>query len=665
MDSSTDKSAALSPLPLYHRAHPESMPAIYQRLRHTLRRRPRQSQQVNNAVVPRNRREQPQNANYPDDENDNQDGGRSSPPPLPVITDRGPLCPNRYGNKDVFRNSAMMEANKKDKTWLSPSMPGKLLPQDEYTGRSRLPKYDFVRYPPPANQPGNSHEPGSKPFQSRAATVRRKLATDYTSRNDERKILYGRERAENDLTVMYYVQPGYSQTPSVTALQQRLRSPRPADASDTINDLNSLYNSPLLPRGTGSEQHSASVEYLPTTPRPPTINEEDGHLHSLLHAYYMPDPSTFPHSITSPTIRTWNSALNTILHRETVDPNMKQQVMERVENNTTVNGYGEGQHFHVTTIEAGVVPNFSDLVAGSAFYHRTVADATLVPSANDELIDGPMEAEDVEREHQLSIETSRLQDFDFGFALPNGVSSPSFASLKTYITTSPSSLNKSTSPTTALLSRQSSSTDADVSNRLNALLTNVLSQSELSLLNGILATPPDTQTSSPVFLRLTHSLHALLFHLQDRTLYLEDNLLPQLGAALERKTYTIDVLSLEIRNLGDQITQLKATVDFSTSILAGCWMREYEMWRTLTGIREGRRRWWNLRRSRVPECVLSPDSGQKLSGRELDTMVLMAEQNVGVLREDVEDMVEKVEGCKRNFGAGSKVEVEEGSWRDV
>ncbi|EAT88490.2 hypothetical protein SNOG_04730 [Parastagonospora nodorum SN15] len=290
---------------------------------------------------------------------------------------------------------------------------------------------------------------------------------------------------------------------------------------------------------------------------------------------------------------------------------MKRQVRERVKDSNTTNGYGEGEHFHVAPVAAGLVPNFSYSVAGSAFYDRRVAEAPESPDPNDQVI-----------ENVVGGETP---------------------------------------------SRQPSSSDSIVSNHLNTLLLETLSKSQIDLLNAILTTPPNNPASTPTPFRLTHSLHALLLHLQDRILYAEADLLPQLCTALERKTHTIDVQSAEILKLDNQITQLKATVDFGSNTLTSCWTRDWEMWRTLTGIRAGRRReWWDFRRTRVSEDV---DNGQQFSGRELDALVMIAEQNVSVLREDVEDMVEKVEGCKRASATRpvgeEEVEPEEGSWRDV
>jgi hypothetical protein len=51
--------------------------------------------------------------------------------------------------------------------------------------------------------------------------------------------------------------------------------------------------------------------------------------------------------------------------------------------------------------------------------------------------------------------------------------------------------------------------------------------------------------------------------------------------------------------------------------------------------------------------------------REINALVLMAEQNIHILREDVNDMVKMVESCKRRFVASPAVEKLEKSWRDV
>jgi hypothetical protein len=98
-----------------------------------------------------------------------------------------------------------------------------------------------------------------------------------------------------------------------------------------------------------------------------------------------------------------------------------------------------------------------------------------------------------------------------------------------------------------------------------------------------------------------------LHHLQDHITHLEDNLLPRLGTALEHKTFTIDVLSTELRNLEDQVDELNQTVDLGSKVLAGCWVREYEIWRTLVGTRESSDREWRrylTRQERAPKGLM-------------------------------------------------------------
>jgi hypothetical protein len=107
---------------------------------------------------------------------------------------------------------------------------------------------------------------------------------------------------------------------------------------------------------------------------------------------------------------------------------------------------------------------------------------------------------------------------------------------------------------------------------------------------------------------------------------------------------------------------LKTAVDFGNKIVAGCWGREYEMMRTLVGVRESRRE----ERGRVWKRIFGCGGDERRwRGREIDSLVLMAEQNVKILREDVDDMVSRVEKCKASFVAHPAVSGGDGSWRDV
>ncbi|KAF1912557.1 hypothetical protein BDU57DRAFT_522908 [Ampelomyces quisqualis] len=186
---------------------------------------------------------------------------------------------------------------------------------------------------------------------------------------------------------------------------------------------------------------------------------------------------------------------------------------------------------------------------------------------------------------------------------------------------------------------------------MTSLLKEVLTPSELDLHYSILENPFNPASNplpSRLQTRLTIALHALIYHLQDRISHMEDTLLPQLATALQHKTTTINNLSTELKNLEDQISDLQGVVDFGTRILDGCWAREYEVRETLADIRRNRLssfpRWWRSR-GKVLGDVLAT-AGQetgKLKDSELDALLLMAEQNLGILGEDRDDMIGQME----------------------
>jgi hypothetical protein len=82
---------------------------------------------------------------------------------------------------------------------------------------------------------------------------------------------------------------------------------------------------------------------------------------------------------------------------------------------------------------------------------------------------------------------------------------------------------------------------------------------------------------------------------------------------------------------------------------------------------------WKTGKIELEEGVLSPDKGRqvrtggeiKLRNGELEALIEMAKQNVDILREDVDDMVEKLERCRKEVQPPSTPEPEPGSWRDV
>jgi hypothetical protein len=555
--------------------------------------------------------------------------------------------------------------------WIPPFNIEKSRPEDEYTSRSRLPKHGPYNIAHSNRSSEDIKGHGKRPSAPRPPAVRRRTHVSLGPGTFDRRISYGRERADNDLMATFYRESDYSRVHVGQSQQERQLSSVPTDISIAYSLEPLSSGSPLnLPAGPAPGAPRAYPEEPPRlAPRPLTAIQEERNSPQVLHAQSSPRPSSSPTSVNSTTL-TWNLCPNKILHHDAVDPEIKQRVKKRVQRSHTTNGDGAGAHFYVAAAEAGLVPNFSYPVAGSAFYNREVQETEpLTHVADFGAADQATGRDDAESAH--SALQSQDLGFDFNFNIPDDLPTP--PSPKSYHSTTLS--NNSTSPTSAFISRQTTPADPDVTQRLNTLLTEVLSPSELDLLNSIIASspsnppplPPSTTTSTRVdisqtHIRLAHSLYTLLMHLQDRISHLEDSLLPQLSTVLERKTFTIDVLSVLELNLSARIEELKTAVDFGNKIVAGCWGREYEMMRTLVGVRESRREERGGVWKRIFGCG---GDERRWRGREIDSLVLMAEQNVKILREDVDDMVSRVEKCKASFVAHPAVSGGDGSWRDV
>ena len=63
---------------------------------------------------------------------------------------------------------------------------------------------------------------------------------------------------------------------------------------------------------------------------------------------------------------------------------------------------------------------------------------------------------------------------------------------------------------------------------------------------------------------------------------------------------------------------------------------------------------------------------QKLKRRELYALLLMAEQNVQILREDIDEVIDRIEGIRVRYGVGRDDSVSanvtlpvDGIWREV
>lgn len=642
----------------------KSMPALRPCFFPSCRRRARQVSKSNAIMPPTTHGRQGTAGDSSSEVGDgaSNDGG-SSPAPLPVIKDSGPPTAQNYENPDVYWNSIMIEADENEKGRLAAVPRRKGHPE---ANRSGLPAALSAE----SSQPrGSSHTfedtkrdviDSSTPDVTTAHQGRH---TDGRAQLFQRRNNHGQGQADHDLTVMSAAVPNHNLLHA-----HQVQRPRPPDSliagtfawDDFMNPLEYTPRSRLPNPG----QLNIVFEESPRTHQSFNGIQEEKDLPDLPLEHQSLTPSSSQVSRKTPPL-TWNACLNKVLGHGSVDQDMVARVEERVKSSTTTNGDGAYQQSHVSTIGAGLVPNFSYPIVSSPFYDRISAAQSPPPTLTNGVSPSPLAKVDNEPDQHTSTATNRSLDFDFDF--PKTPSAPSSPSCSPSSSTSDSLYRAPTPPSTSTTRR-----------RLDALLTEILTPSELDLCETVLRPPLHSPPRlDPLPTRLTLSLHRALIHLQDRVLHLEDSLLPQLGTALEKKTYTIDVLSVEVRNLDVQIRELKLALDFGNKIIAGCWVREYEVWRTLLGIRERRRRkdwwrWWNSKK--VEDGVLSPVEGGeasmtgeelRLRNGEVEALISMARQNVEILREDVDDMVEKVERCRRQYAPYPAVERVEGSWRDV
>lgn len=126
-----------------------------------------------------------------------------------------------------------------------------------------------------------------------------------------------------------------------------------------------------------------------------------------------------------------------------------------------------------------------------------------------------------------------------------------------------------------------------------------------------------------------------------------------MGAGLKRKTFTIDVLLLEMQRMGTQITDLESALNVCVRVLAGVYGRDSEMLKTLSGMKGVRRR---------AQFRLSQYGIRR---KEMGAATLLAQQNLSKLREDVDEVMDRVEKMRKKFESVEVVVAEPGSGRDV
>ncbi|KAF1837532.1 hypothetical protein BDW02DRAFT_131655 [Decorospora gaudefroyi] len=431
-------------------------------------------------------------------------------------------------------------------------------------------------------------------------------------------------------------------------------------------------------------------------------------------------PSTLPGiSPTEPEERdelTWNLALNRILGNEAVDPAMKAAVRERVQRSSTTNGSGHADTIPVAAVDVGLVPNFSYPIYGSAFYDRLApkqapqarssrdiggeegahVNEGLLPSGVSHGHCSPPNSSDPPHHYPTltTVPASPVGGPGESERLTNGVPPGYFP-------------DSSSSDSSYDLPRRAPTPPDNVPDQVFILLCSLLTPSELSLhhniINGpvpprsppspVTVPPSNAASTTPLDERLVQKLYTAVYGLQDRVTGLKEDLIPQISNYLEQKHNQVEELSLEVLNLRDEIDQLKRIADFGNKILSGCWQREWETWRTLLDIRKWREakrgtlsrlfsrrkdyteRDTNLLYERIPEGyqpqpqiqreALRSEIQKPIKTAELDALLLMAEQNVRIIREDMQDMLEMVQACQARAEVAAEVAPPEGSWRDV
>ena len=378
------------------------------------------------------------------------------------------------------------------------------------------------------------------------------------------------------------------------------------------------------------------------------------------------------------------------------------------QNSTTVEPRNGDAH-PITMADAGLVPNFSYPIAGSAFYDRIYAEET-PPSQSLEDVRGiggqqqPLTNGVSSGHHSDSSSSRTLYRSPTPRNLPlRGGSDESPALLTNGVHPGyyPPSSSSGDSGNAAL--HDPPALPDKVPEHVFNLLCSLLTPSELALHYDVvqdsapphlppfpaLVPPSNAASDIPIVVRLVQRLHAAVYGLQDRVWGLEEDLIPQLSTQLEENHLQIRELDRENGSLQDEITELKRIADFSTKVLTGCWGREWEVWRTLLDIQRRRETYRSplaciFKRTPTPsvqddglldfckpEGYVAPPlpTGKVTQGslkkKELDALLLMAKQNVTILIEDLGELKALAEAYDRRNEAEEEVRPVEGSRRDV
>jgi hypothetical protein len=284
------------------------MPAFIRRVRRSLR--PRSGQILSTNVVANHRSQSyndQQSTEHFDTHEDPENDGRNSPPPLPVIVDRGPPNASRYADADVFWNSTLIEADDHDKDWLVTGMVKRRL------------KVQSPKVQSPVAAEHNQHEESrvasedikgegrkTSPLGIAAARQRRQGSFKRLGRD----ISYGREGADNDVTVLFYTMPDLAEIPATTSPQQTSSeplSPRTRDGDNFIDfpSTNSAETHTAFP-----ERPDVAFEDSAAISAPITAIQEEKALPDIPAVHKESNPPSRQTSLDPSTVISWNICLN-------------------------------------------------------------------------------------------------------------------------------------------------------------------------------------------------------------------------------------------------------------------------------------------------------------------------------------------------------------------
>ncbi|EFQ93495.1 hypothetical protein PTT_09139 [Pyrenophora teres f. teres 0-1] len=679
------------------------------RLRHPLRRPIHFYRIYEPSPTPRQlerqrERERQEASDKIENEWDDERAGRkrpSSPEELPVIIDRGPYKGLVYPKEDLYYNSIML-ASDVEPMYVGP--PGGHLRQEVY--RTPFRRLNAIS--------GVNSSPRLVPDEHLTASQNADKLRRWEDRNGKN---VGTRHIESP-TVIRLELPKHP--PSDPRAPSPPRGPITPGSQewDIFMDFPSEYSMHMYHDGE-SDQPAGPTSTTPALPKPVAVFKTGNRTiqgdaqcrpsaQEIPLSVQAPDqpPSNPPvpslHGSKDPEILTWNTALKRSLNNESINLEMRAAVRERVERSSKTNVPEYMHNQPISAVDSDPVPNLSHLVAESAFHDR-MTDENVFAIRSAAHSEGQRQREllpngvssghynlptpDVNTTMKWPLTLREGQDLSHG-QLPNGV---------------PANYYPPSSSSDSSFGQHQPLPPDNVADCVSNLLYNILTSSELDLHAGIVGgsapahssalsalEPPSNATSAtPLHDRLIGKLHSTVYGLQDRITGLEEDLVPHMSAWLSQKELQIGELNAKAGDLDDEINALKQIVDFGIKLLNGCWEREWELWSTLIDIQKQResnrsslsrifsRRKstivsdWQLLGGSMPRDyvtrISSPSRSTQrlLKTRELDAVLLIAKQNVTILKEDMGDMSGLVKAYQARAEIVEGLVPVEVSWRDI